>query len=196
MLRNPKLLIFVGMIVLQLAMVAAMPLRAMRIRSEGQLISLQLAPVDPYDWLTGYALDLNYRAAQPRFIPKKAFQPKLGQTVFVLLKRDRLVYTPVSMTERMPSDVGPGEVVMRGVYEHRGWAPQIWFGAEKLYIPESERQELSRAVEELQENARKAAPAEQGDAVIPPELIRAELMVDWQGDASLLDVRLRDKVYK
>jgi uncharacterized membrane-anchored protein len=53
-----------AVIVAQLAILAAIPLRQVRARLSGTTVTLETVPVDPYDVLSGYYVTLRYAAEQ------------------------------------------------------------------------------------------------------------------------------------
>ena len=76
--NKAKFVLFLSVVVLQLAAALYMPIRAKRIRANGTTISLQLAPVDPYDMMTGYSLDLWYKASGTESYPALPAAPYPG----------------------------------------------------------------------------------------------------------------------
>lgn len=182
---------FTIVIGLQLATVLYLPIRATRIRAVGTEISLELAPVDPYDILSGYYVDLNYVGSQPDSFALRTFSPKVGDTVFAVFRKGpSKVWQPVGIYHSWPDRLATNELVMKGVFGKENWRTQIIYGVERLYIPETMRQEVGeRITASLQPEARTGkAPS--------PDLVRADMKVDEHGNPSLLRLHIGDKVYE
>lgn len=182
-------------VILQIAAALYVPLRGTIIRSTGRQVSLQLAPVDPYSLLTGYSLDLSYKVSRLDSYPPRRSAPKVGDTVFAILRHERgSVWSPVSLETSRPSRLDANEVFLKGVYERRGWTDGLWFGIEKLYIPAERRDAANAQIQEFTSRIRTDNSSTSG-VELPPEFARADVVVDAEGNASLLRLHLGENRY-
>lgn len=82
-------------ILLQCAIIAAVPLPKLFARLTGQTITIKTAPVDPYDFLSGYHVILSYEISQPpsestesETVNRPDFYYSNNQTLYNVLEMD------------------------------------------------------------------------------------------------------------
>ncbi|MFI5384510.1 MAG: GDYXXLXY domain-containing protein [Fimbriimonadales bacterium] len=195
MFGKHKFFAFVIVICIQLAAALFMPVRAMVIRSNGTPVSLQLAPVDPYDMLTGYSLTLSYKASRLDSYPGLGLKPKRGQTVFVVLRKGAgPVWNPEAMLDKRPAKLRADQMVLKGTYDERDAGPGAYFGIETLYIPEASRERASQAISAFQ--TRSWQERSPGVVILPGDFARADIAIDRLGNASLLRLHIGDVVFE
>lgn len=133
------------------------------------------AVMDKQGLLTTATLDgIRDRAAQNRLQPVKTpFSD--GDTVYAVLEArgDGEPWRPVRLVGDLPTTLPANQVALRGRYS--SW--RLEFGLEKFFIPELERHDVDR---ELQENRRQA---------------RAEIRVDAKGNSALVALHIGKKVW-
>ena len=87
----------------QFAILAAIPVRTLRIRAEGTEVTLWTAPVDPFDVLSGYYVTLGYEAEQ---LPndRDGFRGlSNADDLWITVRRDEPAWTPVGVTIERPA---------------------------------------------------------------------------------------------
>lgn len=158
--RSPLRLFLV--LAVQVAILAAVPLRQVRARMGGEVVTLETVPFDPYDVLSGYYATLRYAVETPPGLAEARLAP--GDTAFIALERAEPAWRAVGV-QREP----PGGVSLRAVMTRRGL--EI-VSAGRFYVPEARRAEVDEALR-----------ARGGKALV-------DLRVDAAGNVALL--RLRD----
>ena len=157
-------------ILVQVALLATVPARQQYTREVGTTVFLKLAPVDPFDVLSGHYMTLAYEASRPPGVEALSD----GDEVYV-----RLVESPEGVWDaretalERPADRDPEAVWMRGRYVHRA----IQYGIESYFIPEEGREEME---EQLRDRLAES---------------RAEVKVDDTGHAVLIRLHIGDRVY-
>ena len=166
----------IAAIVLQCAIIAAVPAPKLFARLTGKTITIKTAPVDPYDFLSGYHMILNYEIS--RLDPNLAAQGiyhRNNQTLYsVLVKGEDYVWHSQSVHTSFPEDVPDGAVVIKGKWQ-RG---RIQYGIEKFFIPEENRGDIES---DFRNNRRQAL---------------IDIKVDRFGNAALVRLRVDDRVYE
>lgn len=137
----------------------------------GTDVVLKTAPVDPYTLLSGYYVRLGYEIAQPQ-VPGLL---DLGhnETVYAVLAPTPEGYWDVTALHPEKPDVPDGSVLLRG----RVRGNEIRYGIESYFIPESQRQVIA------------------DDLTAHPEAARVDIRVDAWGRATLIRLRIEDRVY-
>jgi uncharacterized membrane-anchored protein len=148
---------------LQVAILAAIPLRQVRARLDGTVVTLETVPFDPYDVLSGYYATLRYAAESPPGLAEARLAP--GDTAFIALERAEPAWRAVGVLREAP---GAG-VAVRATMTRRGL--EI-VSASRFYVPEARRAAVDEALR-----------ARGGKALV-------DLRVDAAGNVALL--RLRD----
>ncbi len=122
-------------ILAQLAVLAAVPARAVRARLRGAPITLRTAPVDPFDAFAGHYLTLGYEVER---IHARA-EPGLrnDDEAWLTVARGDLAWSFVSLTRERPPPAS-GRVSIRARFrsdsEGGGWGTLD--GASRFYVPE------------------------------------------------------------
>lgn len=171
---NRQTIFFIAAVLVQTLILAAVPARRMHTLSTGRSVALQVAPVDPYNLLSGYYVTLDYEISRAESFPNSA-RPQPGETVYAVVeKRADGFWHPVSLEKSLPPNLPADRAVLRGRME--GW--RIVYGIEEFYIPETKRTVIA---DDLSKH-RNAA--------------RVEVKIDAQGNAALERLRIEDRVYE
>lgn len=179
--------LFVGVVALQLGIVLYSPAKHALIRSQGREISLQMAPVDPYSFMTGYSMNLSYVISDPSNFPVNEVGTE-GEVVAVLTVDKDNVGRPKAMLRQMPT-LAKDEVALRGTFHRWG---RIEYGIEKFYMPEVQREEISQEV-----NSAWTSQAGQAQRPSPPvSKMRVDVRVGRDGEASLLRMHVNGHTYQ
>jgi uncharacterized membrane-anchored protein len=149
---------------IQLAILAAIPLRQAKARALGTEITLETAPVDPYDLLSGYHVTLAYRAEQ--LAP--AVGGDEGGAAWLVVARAAPGWRPVSCSRGAAPVVREDQVAIAAEVVHGRCAITT---ARRFYVPEDRRQEIDAALR-----------AVRGAALV-------DLKVDAGGNVALLRLR-------
>jgi uncharacterized membrane-anchored protein len=165
---------FILALVVQALIVAAVPASQIWAKLTGRKVVLKVAPVDPYDVLSGYYVTLRYPIADG-VLGKAGIGSWDDQTVYVLLKEGADGIWIVESASTYRSDSPPaGSVWIKGKNGWRG----VEFGIETYYIPEDARESIA---EDLRGH---------------PNEARAEVYVDSSGNAALHRLIIQDRVYQ
>lgn len=166
---------FLLAVLAQCAILAAVPGRQVYTRLTGKPVTIRTAPVDPYSFLSGYHVTLNYEISRPWNRTADEQWRENGQTRYVLLERgEDDIWSATSMHEELPEQVRENAVMIKG----RLRSGRILFGIEAFYIPEDDRQEVEQALR-----------ASEGRA-------KAEIKVDRFGHAALERLIIDGKPYE
>jgi uncharacterized membrane-anchored protein len=173
---NKALLFFGAAVVVQLAILAAVPAQKIHTRITGTTVILKTEPVDPYSVMSGYYVTLSYNIS--RLPDNMSGSLDYHRPCYVVLEPDPEdkfgAWKAVSTHKEYPATVQPGQVVIKGRYD--GW--RIKYGIEDYYIPEGMRQEIEEA---LRKNNREA---------------RVEVKVASTGEAALVRLLIGDRTYE
>jgi uncharacterized membrane-anchored protein len=119
----------------------------------GQPVVLQSIPVDPWDFLRGEYVRLNYAISvlDPDEVAMTGAPYERGQAIWVVLAPGQPVWTAVAVHDRRPQ-VAPGQVALRGRVEYwnqagteQGTNAVVRYGVEQFYVPEGEGPKLEQA---------------------------------------------------
>lgn len=151
-----------------------MPAERAYTRATGRAVILKVAPVDPYNILSGYYVTLNYDISRRESFPDapKTYQDR--QVYAVIEEQADGLWTPVSLSAEQPQNLPANRVFIRGREDWLG----IKYGIEEFYIPEDKRLEIEQ---DLQKNMDKA---------------RVEIRVTSSGRAALVHLVIDDRVYE
>ncbi|MBD2576643.1 GDYXXLXY domain-containing protein [Oscillatoria sp. FACHB-1406] len=175
-------------LLLQTALIIAIPARAIYTQLSGKTAILQTIAVDPYDPLRGYWQQLRYDISRPENLEKlpgwatvlspteRGEKRLLERTrVYVILQEPAPLkgkknlqpqpWKAVAVSRDRPSDLPENRVALEGIYNN-GW---IDYGLERYYLPEDRREEVNGAIETTLRKAQKTRP------------IAVKLKVDEQG---------------
>lgn len=165
---------FVGAVVVQVLLMAAVPATKVWVRSTGRTVLLTLRPADPYDPFRGYHLVLGYDIGDAsRFENDEIAGGR--QTVYAVLAIDADgIGQPVRLTRTRPDSLAANEIALRG----RARSGRISYGIETFYVPEEGRREWETRFRERISDA------------------RAEVKVGRGGDAALVALHLGDDILR
>ncbi|WP_242354694.1 GDYXXLXY domain-containing protein [Anaeromyxobacter sp. SG64] len=166
-MRSRSPLRLAAVLALQVAILAAIPLRQVRARLDGTVVTLETVPFDPFDVLSGYYATLRYAAESPPGLVEAKLAP--GDTAFVVVEHAVPAWRAVGVAREPPPRSASGRVALRAVMTRRGL--EI-VSAGRFYVPESRRAAVDEALR-----------ARRGKALV-------DLRVDGAGNVALL--RLRD----
>jgi uncharacterized membrane-anchored protein len=184
-------------LVLQTALIAAVPAQAVYTHLTGTTVVLKTVPVDPYDLLRGYSQTLAYDISRPDDLrslpgwntlpqtPVPGGKPALKDTeLFVILEAPTPTnqgrpqpWKPVGVSRDRPSSLPSSQIALKGRVKN-GW--QIVYGLETYYMPENRREEVNKQVTR--------ANQKQTGAV--------EIKVDTQGNAIPLSLWVENQKYE
>lgn len=175
---NKKLAFFILAVAAQGAILAAVPGKQVYTRATGKLITIKTAPVDPYDFLSGYHVVLSYEISRPPgFDEPTRWDRRTAreQPVYVMLKAgDDKVWSATSVHNTWPQKVPDGCLVIKGYPSYR----RIRYGIESYFIPEKGREAIEN---DLRQNQRQA---------------KAQIKVDRFGNAALIRLLVEDRAYE
>jgi uncharacterized membrane-anchored protein len=168
-------LFFLLAVLVQAAIIVAVPARQIHARMTGKLITIKTAPVDPYSFLSGYHVILGFEISTPPKSQEPRTQTQWQTPVFVVLKEgpDK-VWQIDSVHKEWPKNVPSDQVVIRGKSDEF----RILYGIEHFYIPETDRLQIDR---EFRSNRTESY---------------AQVKVDRFGNAALVGLKIKDKLYE
>lgn len=119
-------------LVVQLAILVAIPARQVLARLRGTSLTLRTAPVDPFDVLAGHYVTLSYEVERG-----SARQPGLteGERVWLTVSKAEPAWTLVSVTRDRPAPES-GQVSIRARWQRSGGARIE--DASRLYVTEEQ----------------------------------------------------------
>lgn len=153
-------------LVIQLAILAAIPMRRVQARISGTPVTLRTAPVDPYDVLSGYYVTLAYEAVRQGETAASARDAR-----WLVVRRAEPAWEHVAVTAERPATLGADEVAIRLVPPERPRDCRIP-SACRFYIPEARREQVDAALR-----------ASGGRGLV-------EMRVDGEGDVALTAFRV------
>ena len=181
-------------LLLQTALILAVPAQAVYTQFTGKTVILQTAPLDPYQPLRGYSQTMRYDISSQdslrdlpgwEQLPKQ--QPDGNQVTFI--KPGTLFYvilaapvssnltelpqtwTPIALSPKYPAQLPPNQVALKGLAQ-RGL---IEYGLETYSIPKDQRDRINRDL-----SAARQANRTQPQQLLP---IVMEIKVDDRGNA-------------
>ena len=173
---NRKLIYFVLAVLVQVIILAAIPAKQVSAKLTGKLITIKTSPVDPYDFLSGYHVVLNYEISSPPGFGELKREHRKNFPVYVVLKEgDDNIWYAKSIHKTWPKDIPKGCMIMKGIW---GGYWEVRYGIESYFIPEKHRGKIE---EDLRKNARQA---------------KAQVKVDRFGNDALIRLLVDDRVYE
>ena len=173
MTKTKTTLLFLLAVVVQLAILALVPGKQIYARATGRLITLKIAPVDPYNLLSGHYMTLGYEIARLPLDFKLPDEKEIP--VYVVLKEDPNKFWVVdSVNKQRPADVGPDKIVIKG----KSVYGRISYGIETFFVPEDKRYKIADDFR-----------ANRGNT-------RAQVKVDRFGNAALIRLLIGDNTYE
>ncbi len=161
---------FWAVMLIQSVLIAAVPFQSALTYVNGQTVTLQTAPVDPYDLLRGYSQTLSYdianidtlkslTGADDVFGEKGESRP--GR-LFVTLQAPSeeatespvpQAWEPVAVSLEYPDSLQENQVALEG-NSALGW--RVEYGLETYYMPESQRNDINDHIREVQQSEEQA----------------------------------------
>ncbi len=172
----------IAAIIFQCAIIAAVPSPKLFTRLTGKTITIKTAPVDPYDFMSGYHVILSFEISQlpEPAIPTQRIYPHGNQVLYnVLIEGEDGIWHSQGVHESFPENIPDGGLVIKGKWRGRG----IEYGIEKFFIPEKGRQGIESDLRGSNQ------PGNQQPAL-------ADIQVDRFGNAALLRLKIEDRVYE
>lgn len=193
---------------LQTILILLVPIQAVYTQATGKSVTLQTAPVDPYNLFRGYYVNLGYDISSPRTLQKlpgwntvdavvsnpfnrrSRFQGP--QDLYVILEAPEPTtapnqppkpWKPIAVSGDRPTNLAANQVALKGSYEG-GW---INYGLETYYIPEDHRTEINNQIAQLQR------PTPQVPQTLP---FVVDIKVAADGTAVPIGFWLQQKEYK
>jgi uncharacterized membrane-anchored protein len=174
MTKTKTTLLFLIAVVVQLAIVALVPAKQIYARMTGRLITLKIAPIDPYNILSGHYMTLGYDISR---LPQndKTYERLREIPVYVVLKKDpNQLWVMDSIHKQWPTDVSPDKIVIRG----RASYGRIEYGIESYFVPEDKRRQIADNFRRNRDNS------------------YAQVKADRFGNAALIRLLLGDNTYE
>ncbi|MBW4420095.1 MAG: GDYXXLXY domain-containing protein [Myxacorys californica WJT36-NPBG1] len=179
-------------LLVQTALITAIPAQAVYTHLTGKTVVLQTVPVDPYDLLRGYSQTLGYDISTLdtlrklpgwKTLPLEARNSLKENTVlYVILQLPEqkpgrpIAWKPVGVSPDRPASLPSNQVALKGRVQYG----QVDYGLSTYYLPETRRDEVNKAIQESQRKQ---------SAVV-------EIKVDAQGNAVPLRLWLSDRSYE
>ena len=171
---SKKIIFFTLALAAQTAILAAVPAKKIHARLTGTLITIETAPVDPYSFLSGYHVILNYEISTPPGL-KQFSDRNRGIEVYVILEPDENnIYNARSIHPAIPEDTPQNCLLIKGKLA----GPRVIYGIESYFIPEKSRNQIEK---DLRDNQRRA---------------KAQIKVDKYGNAALIRLLVEDRIYE
>jgi uncharacterized membrane-anchored protein len=167
-----KRAVFAIAIIVQLAILVAIPKDEIFARMRGRMITLETRPIDPYNVLSGYSVTLAYaiERVEPALVEKGLEQ---GGPAYFTVEAASPAWKLVSVTKARPEAM-PNRTTIKGTYW--AWGSSLK-GADRLYIPEAEREKVADAMR-----------ATNGKAYV-------DLQVDDHGNVAVIRLRANGRAF-
>ena len=154
-------------LLIQVALILAVPAQAIYTSLTGRTIVLQTRPVDPYDLLRGYFQTLDYTISDPQTLKtlpgwdslhqQAAIGPQAlptGTQFYVILEAPASLdddepptpWKPVEVSAERPNALPANRVALKGRIDS-SWAE---YGLETYYMPEDRRQQMNQEIGQIQ----------------------------------------------
>ncbi len=181
----PKWRFWVSLL-LQSALIMAVPAHSAYTYATGKTVVLQTRPVDPYDLLRGYSQTLSYQISDSQTLSKLpgGEQIKSG-SFYVVLEAPAnnnanppAPWQPVWVSRDRPTNLPANQVALKG-----DWDPwRATYGLEAYYMPEDQREQINQAIRQTQSQS--------------PQAFVVEVKVDAGGHAVPMSLWVRDRNYR
>jgi uncharacterized membrane-anchored protein len=143
-------------LLLQTGLILAVPAQDAYTYTTGREITLQTAPVDPYDFLRGHYQVLSYEISQFDQLNKLPGGSGFGsdfnrpKTFYVVLAAPEQTnqtppqpWKPVRISATRPTDLTDQQVALQGKIDNYG---RITYGLETYYMPEDQRNQVNQTI--------------------------------------------------
>ncbi len=186
-------------LVLQTALILAVPAQAVYTHLTGTTVILETRPVDPYDMMRGYYQTLSYKISDTNTLKKlpgwEEIAPQTNyatnyqsnsQTFYIVMEKPAhpkstltpSPWQPIKISRDRPKDLAANQVAIRGEYISE-W--QVVYGLETYYMPEEKREKINNEIAEAQQD---------------PQAFVVEIKVDRSGNAVPVSLWVRERNYK
>lgn len=164
--KSPASWRFWVVMLIQSVLIAAVPFKSALTYANGQTVTLQTAPVDPYDLLRGYSQTLSYDISNIDTLKSLSGADAVfgtsgeGQPVpfFVTLQAPReraaveveavpKAWEPIAVSLEYPESLQENQVALEGS-RRNGW--RVEYGLETYYMPESQRNDINDHIRDVQ----------------------------------------------
>ncbi|MGB3671921.1 MAG: GDYXXLXY domain-containing protein [Phormidesmis sp.] len=170
---------FLVALLIQTALIVAVPLKSAVTYATGQTVTLQTAPVDPYDMLRGYSQTLGFEisdveqlkqlpGAETVFLEQNSTAQNSGlpaqllpAQIYVTLESPSAAqktseppaaWQPVAISLTYPENLADNQVALQG--QSDGW--QMVYGLETYYMPEAQRNDINSQITQVQQETQQA----------------------------------------
>lgn len=166
--KRPLAWRFWAAMLVQSALIVAVPFQSMRTYANGQSVTLQTAPVDPYDLIRGYSQTLSFEISDTenlRQLPggREVFSRNgeyefTDTSLYVTLKAPTetaissedsgmpTAWRPIAISLERPQSLPQDQVALKGRYD--GW--RVQYGLETYYMPEAQRNDINQHISDVQ----------------------------------------------
>jgi len=205
---------FLAALLVQTALIAAVPFKSAVTYATGQTVTLQTAPVDPYDLLRGYSQTLGFEisdveqlkqlpgaetvfpaqnsAAQnsglpAQFLPAQLLPVQIYVTLESPAAAQKTSEAPVAWQPVAISLTYPENLADNQVAlqgQPDGW--RMTYGLETYYMPEAQRDDINSQIAQVQQGAQ---PAE-------PQAFVMDVKVDDKGNSVPLSLWIRNQEFR
>jgi len=182
-------------LLLQTALIAAVPAQSAYTYFSGKMVILETRPVDPYDIMRGYYQTLSYKISDKEMLKKLPGWEKVekdrnhasdSQIFYVIMdepdnpnsSQPPTPWQPVAISGDRPTNLESDQVAIEAKYINRS---QIIYGLETYYMPEDRREKINDQIREAQWKE---------------EPFVVEVKVDRSGNAVPVSLWVRDINYK
>lgn len=184
-------------LMLQSALIMAVPAQDVMTVATGTAVTLQTAPVDPYDFMRGYYQTLSYDISrletlrslpggEAMFADEGDWEPR---SFYVVLAAPQTQATPpapwqpVRVSKTRPQNLTPQQIALQGDYTGVGIGMgQVTYGLERYYMPAHRRQDVNADINQTQWQDQTA--------------FVVDVKVDRRGNAVPVGLWVRDRNYR
>jgi uncharacterized membrane-anchored protein len=191
-------------LLIQTALIMAIPFQAMFTNFTGKTVILQTVPVNPNNALQGNSVNLDYNIARYNTLRRLPGWQELvrrrsnrnrqyvslaeGTNFYVTLQEQQFpdsdnptAWKPVRVTANPPRTLAANQVALKGVYEDGS----INYGIESYSIPEDQRQQINNNLFQAQQTQQRRQ-----------QPILVEVKVDAEGNAVPVSMWVRNRNYR
>lgn len=174
----------------QTALILSVPAQDAYTYAAGRQITLQTAPVDPYDLLRGHYQVLSYDISQVDQLSKlpggegfaqRAYQSNKFYLVLEAPDASASIppqpWKPIRVSATRPTDLAANQVVIQGKTNRNG---QVTYGIETYYMPEANRNELNADISQTQDQ----------------QAFVVDVKVDGSGNAVPISLWVKERNYR
>ncbi len=186
-------------LLLQTGIILAVPIHSIYTETTGKTVTLETAPVDPYDILRGNYVTLDYNISRIETLKKlpgwnqliKQY-PGTNQQYFPIAQDTNLyvimqgeestsqAWTPMLITSELPRTLPENQVALRGKYRYGS----VIYGLEKYNIPENQNEKVNKDVFNNQQFNQHSQP------------IKIQIKVDARGNAVPINMQIGNGYYQ